>query len=181
MRKKLFILALCLLSLSSFTSMAQTSTITSFNGSDSAFASNQPPAGAFPLDGEAGRSEIRFVDPVPYESIAWMLSLLIGVPTIIVAYCRAWILHRRGTPIIRCRRALQLASLLIMAAGILLVVLKVASQVSCIDLNSFPGPALRAMFILNMVWLLRLFAISLIAATVGVVAILLLPIDQKAI
>ena len=180
MRKILFILAVCLLSL---TSMAQTSTITSFQGNDSAFATNQPPAGALQLEEGADLSDlsdIMIVDPVPYESIAWMLSLFFGVPAIIIAYCRAWILHRRGSPIIRCRRALQLASLLILVTGILLVVLKVASQVSSItDPNSFPEPAFRAMLLMNVAMVLRLFAVSLTAATVGAVAILMLPFEQN--
>ena len=176
MRTILFILGLCLLSL---TSMAQASSNTAFQGNGSALAASNPPAGELQLEEGADLSEIRIVDPVPYESIAWMLSLLFGVPTIIIAYCRAWILHRRGSPIIRCRRALQLASLLILITGILLVILKVASQVSFIDANSFPGPAFRAMLLMNLAMVLRLFAVSLTAATVGMVAILLLPIDQK--
>lgn len=182
MRKTLFILALCLVSMVSSLSMAQTSTITSFQGNDPAFASIDPPAGALQLEEGADLSDLSdivIVDPVPYESIAWMLALFFGVPAIIIAYCRAWILHRRGSPIIRCRRALQLASLLILVTGILLVVFKVASQVSFIDANIFPGPAERAMHIQNVVWILRLFAISLIAATVGMVAILLLPIEKS--
>jgi len=179
MRKTIFILGLCLLSLSSISSMAQTSTITSSPGHDSAFATNQPPAGALQLKDGADLSEIRFDDSPSYESIAMMLSLLFGVPTIIVAYCRAWILHRRGNPIIRCRRALQLASLLILATGILHVVLRIASHVDIMLTASLPESESRFMLLLNISITFKQFAVSLIAATVGMVAILLLPFDQK--
>ena len=180
MRKTIFILALTLLSMSSITSMAQTSTIASFQGNqpDYSVTTNADSTGAMLADG-VDTLEIKGGEGMPsMEFIAWILALLLGGPTSIVAYCRAWILRRRGNSCIRCRRALQLASFLILATGIILLVIRVAGNLSALDMREDDAASLASLH-LGIAMALKLFAISLIAATVGMVAILLLPFDKK--
>jgi ACR3 family arsenite efflux pump ArsB len=144
-----------------------------------ALATNEPPAPAMELEEGVNLDEVRFVEPVPFDTIAWALAILVGVPAIIVAYCRAWTARRKGKPIDTHRRVILLASIIIASTGVLMVVLKTASSLWFISTTSFTGAAARAMLFLNVAWAFRLFAVSLIAATVGLVGVLLLPVERK--
>lgn len=145
-----------------------------------ALASNEPPAPAIKLKEGVKLNEVRFVDPVPFDTIIWALAILIGVPTIIATYCRAFSARRRGKPVDAHRKVLLLASVVIISTGVLLVVLRSASSLSFISADSDNiGPAATAILLCNLAWSFRLLAVSLIAGTLGVVAVLMMPSERK--
>lgn len=144
----------------------------------SACAANEAATGAAERQSGTRLEDVRLVEPVPVEAIACALALLIGVPAIIAAYCRSWIIHRRGGNISTHRTVILVASVALASTGMLKLVHEIATAFEFMGTYSNAGPAARAMLFLNVAHSFNLFTVSLLAATIGIIACLLLPTEK---
>lgn len=140
----------------------------------SVYAANEPSIASEERQSRPRLEDVRLVESGRVEAVAWALALLIGVPSIISAYFRAWIIHRRGGNINAHRKIILVASVALASTGVLMFAQGLACPLEM--MASLPiGPATKAMFFLNVAHSLKQLTVSLLATTAGVLACILLP------
>lgn len=136
------------------------------------------PAPAMEL--KPGREFLGSSDMPDLHVFVWLLAMLLGFLTILVAFSMAWRAHRKSKPLDGFRKAINLAITAVLASSLMNALLTIADWFDFVSDGTLGFKVGSQMLALTVAHQARLLGLSLGLASFGIAARILLPSAKKA-
>lgn len=140
---------------------------------------NPPPPASASVTVPSDMQLIHQIYHPPFRLVAWTVAMLLGTPTILVAYGLAWRACRKKRPTVMHRKIILIATVLVFSTGLILLLLNL------VEASSIPGAmawgaAMQNLMAFQVAQGCHNFALSVAVSTVGIIAALTMPAERKA-